>query len=812
VPITDAKGLLGTLLAATTPAAVRAALEQVGDHADVELDRPFGPLDLRWCPFGNNLSNFSTIGLARHPGRSLTERLTNAADAILEDRRPTGVSPPNSPRDAAQQWFGRPVSGPDDGLFNWNPAGLDRRICVVLSESGAESTSTVDVLDEGVGIAPSDFPGTILSLQSGNKINKRYLIGSFGQGGASTLAFCDYAVIVSRPKAHPRTAGFTVIRVLKLDESYKEDCYAYLAMSGADGRLAAPSCQVEDGALAVYPARGGVRLPSLSKGTMVRHVSYRLPKLAGKLGPDAGNLYHFLHLSAFDPLLPFRVIDLREAGKEKDELVTGNRNRLMRLVQRQEAGAEGRTEIRHHRPMEFFTPPDSHEPCIGIEYWVVLAYRKGRGKEKDQLVLRAQSNSLFMDAGHPIIGTLNGQNQGERTAALLKDVGLGMVSRHIVIHIDATSAGSQVRKRLFTTTREGFKEETVLFSLEDQLREMLKEDEALFEVERELTERLAKREATETRDAVKRQVAKLLQEAGLEVRKEGPSAEPGEGEKRIVQTRRSGRHTKLDPLPTKPYPQVTRFEIVVPAERLNIHLGDSEMVLVETDADSEFFRRGDVRIRSEPPALEVVWTSPLRGGRVRWRLRPAPSAKAQDKGNVVVTLTKPDGAQLQDQVEYEVLPALEAKTKPSQGYVPEFDIVGIHPEDYAEQWNQTWPEMGEDATLEQMKEVAYRAVKGGKKITVFYSLIFPPFQEVVDKLKTTNQTLLDLFTSQYEVWIGYHAILQENRRPLAPDGVEQESLEKLLDAERAVVARMQVKQAMQVAELIRKSVDGQQGE
>jgi hypothetical protein len=144
--------------------------------------------------------------------------------------------------------------------------------------------------------------------------------------------------------------------------------------------------------------------------------------------------------------------------------------------------------------------------------------------------------------------------------------------------------------------------------------------------------------------------------------------------------------------------------------------------------------------------------------------------------------------------------------------VLEIDIVGIHPEDDAEQWNQTWPEMGEDATLEERKEIAYRAVKGGKKITVFYSVTFPPFQEVVDRLKTANQTLLDLFSSQYEVWIGYHAILQESRRTMAPEGVEQDSLEKLLDAERAVVARMQVKQAIQVAELMRKAVEGQQAE
>ena len=99
-------------------------------------------------------------------------------DAILEGRAPANVATlPRSARDAAQQWFGRPVSGPEDGLFNWSYSdhGYDRRISVVLAESGNKSAPTVDVLDDDIGIKPEDFPGTILSLQSGNKITKWYV-------------------------------------------------------------------------------------------------------------------------------------------------------------------------------------------------------------------------------------------------------------------------------------------------------------------------------------------------------------------------------------------------------------------------------------------------------------------------------------------------------------------------------------------------------------------------------------------------------------------------------------------------------------
>ncbi len=99
----------------------------------------------------------------------------------------------------------------------------------------------MDVLDEGVGITPERFPSTILSLQARNKIDKWYVIGTFGQGGASTLGFADYAVIVSRHKDNPRVVGFTVIRVLRLSGRYKEDCYGYLCLKDAAGVISVPS-------------------------------------------------------------------------------------------------------------------------------------------------------------------------------------------------------------------------------------------------------------------------------------------------------------------------------------------------------------------------------------------------------------------------------------------------------------------------------------------------------------------------------------------------------------------------------------------
>lgn len=795
--------LLNALLEATTPDAIRSILTELGDFADAELDKPFGPFNFCWHAYGGNQSNVSSIGLGTKPGRSLTERLTNAMDAILEDQVQPGVMPPRSPRLAAKEWFGRPVSGREDGLFNWDYSehDYDRRFAVIITDSGEKSAPTIDVLDAGIGIPPEQFPNTILSLQAGNKINRKHVIGAFGQGGASTLKFSDYVLIVSRHRDNPRIVGFTVIRVLRLSGDYKEDCYGYLCQPDGAGGISVLSCQ-RDGDLVIYPGKQGAKAPSLPKGTMVRHVGFRLPALDAALGPSPGNLYHYLHCTVFDPLLPFRVIDLR-SNRLNNQLVTGSRNRLMKLIDKESSdeGEEGRrTQHRHHRDMEFFAPHGAQDLCIGIEYWVVLSYHKTKG-------LRPHSNEVFIQRGHPIIGSMNGQNQGELTALIFREAKLGMVSRHIIVHIDATKADSQVRRDLFSTNREGFVDGPVLISLTEHLKKMVEEDEILYEIERELVEKLAQRESKTTSEEVRRQVQRLLQEAGLALLQEGPANLPDGTEPQTTTEKRKGKHRKQNPLLTLPYPEVTKFDIITPQPKMSVHIGDSETVLVETDADSRFDQEGRVAIKTEPNCLEQASKVPLSGGRVRWRLRPRTTAKAGDTGKIIASITKPDGDQIRREIEFEVLKTVEEKTKKAKGFVPPFEIVAINPTDDAELWAQVWPDLSEGVQPEDEAAVAYKPLQIGGGITVFYSTIFGPFHEQVEKLTTESPALSQLFRNQYEIWIAYHAILQENGRSetMGASG-EQDSMEAALEAERTRVARMQVRQAKETAQLMHKAM------
>jgi hypothetical protein len=469
--------------------------------------------------------------------------------------------------------------------------------------------------------------------------------------------------------------------------------------------------------------------------------------------------------------------------------------------------------MKHYRPMEFVVPTGGTEPCIGIEYWVVFNYRKpASGAKKDELVLRPHSNELYLQTGHPIIGTLNGQNQGEMTSQLFRDLGLGMVARHIVVHIDATNADRKVRRELFASTREGFKDGTVLTEITQVLRKMIDEDANLSAIEKELTQKLAQREAQSTSDEVKKQVTRLLLDAGLQVSQEGTSVAPGGTE--TMQTVKHGtrkRPITPAPLQTLPFPDVTRFQVVVPTEKMSIAQNDIEYVLVETDADAEFDRRGLVAIRCEPDLLELASKSPLRGGRVRWRLRPRSTAKPGEIGKGIVSLTKLDGTQIKDSFDFEIIAPVEEQVKKAKGMVPPFDIIAIDPIEDAETWATVWPDL-DDTNDERQTSVAYKPLRIGGGINVYYSKVFGPYKQMQDKLVVDRPELADLFKSNYEIWIGYHAILQENSATKASAEIGVELLDELLEKDRIRVAQMQVRQALSAAELMQKLLQTQASE
>lgn len=809
MPKTDLAGLFARLIATTRPEEMQKILADLGDSTDVGLDEEIGSSGLVWHAVGDNPGNLSVINLATKPGRSLTERVTNGMDAILEKRAQTAPSPlPRSPREAAQTWFQRPVSGPDQGLFNWDYAAehYDRLISVALLESGREDAPSVDVWDAGVGISAVKFPDTILSLRSaGNKITKFHLIGAFGQGGSASLAFADYTIYASRHVDAPGKVAFTVIRVLRLSDTYKEDCYAYLALKDSPNSQSVLETDIGGGPIELYPPEA--KAPGWVNGTLVRHIAFKLHGLTATLSSSPGNLYHYLHLTLFDPLLPFRVIDVRDDAI-KNELVSGSRNRLMRLTKKKKGEeSDGRTDLRHYRPMEYVVPHGETDASIGIEYWVVLNWKKP-AKGKTEPTLRPSSNELFVQRNNPIVGTLNGQNQGELSTAILRKLNLATVARHMVVHIDASKCPSHVRRELFSSTREGFKDGPVLATIERVLTLMIEKDQELARIERELAERMLDKENKKTEDEVKEQITKLLIDTGMSVLDPGRAPAPGEGEDAPVPPKPRPIPPTPVPLPTLPYPQVTKWTMTVPSEAFQIRIGDYELVLIETDADAEFDRRGAIAIRSEPSLLEVGTKGALAGGRIRWRMRVSEGVQPSQTGKIIASITRPDGSQLTASQDFTVLAAMPKPSKPTKTKVPPFEVLPIDPtkDEDREKWGQLWPDLADETDWAKLSVPAYKVDPVAGKKYVYFNTLFTPYRVAEEGYRLKSPAVAAMFQVQYKVWIGYHALLQEvdsaDELNLV-DEKEKQYVERVLEEETIRVATMQVKQATQVVELKR---------
>lgn len=803
--ISTTSELFGRLLVARTQPEIDTILRELGDKPNTRLNEPFGPLNCSWVAYGDSESNQSTIGLAGKAGKSLTERVTNGIDAMLElsRLRATG-DPPKSPGEAASTWYGRPETGPASGLFSIEDSEYDlsRFVSVVLADSGVSGAPTVDVIDAGIGLTPEEMPRTILSLQQGNKVKKPYLMGTFGQGGASTLAFCKYAVILSRSVEAVERVGFTIVRLIDTGTDYKLDVYAYLTVGEH-----IPFVDVGNIPLSMSMGEAIRRPPQLLNGTVVRHVEFQLSGLDGKLSPSTGNLYHYLHQSMFDTLLPFRVMDIRDS-LGKDESIGGSRNRLMKLASRADGDADtsGKTSIRHHREMEDIIPLGSPDSRIGVEYWVVEAMRKTKGA----LTLRSSSSELFVQKGYPVIATLNGQNHGELAAKFLKDLGFGMLARHMVVHLDASRTDRKVRRELFTTTREGFKEGSQYDNLTTTLGKILKDDHRLAEIERELTDRLVNRDARTTSDRVKRQIAKLLRDAGFG-RTVASDSEDAGGDQTGgggIDTGGGGgggggggRSNVSDPLPTLLYPEVTSWQITVPQKVARVRIGGRALVRVETDAADQFEAEGRISIEFEPPtfeppAIEVAAVAALKGGRKQWHLRCVESARVGNVGMVTAVLQLPDESTLRSAIPFEVAAPVSDGSKGTRGNIPDFEVIPISPDnqDHSSLWGQLW--LHEGASRVTKAEVAYKVLTAGEKIIVYYSTGYGPYVERVKNMKSRPKSLAKLFEENYQIWIGYHAILQLPDEKQAPD----DQLEAL-EHERCRVAQVLLRVASELAEL-----------
>jgi len=239
-----------------------------------------------WRPVGDRANNSGTIQGAGDPARALIERVTNGIDAVIERAyvEHNGKPECNSPRAAAQAWFGVPSAGLHK-LKNSEVRRLAQdSVTLTLFPGDGRAKRTVEVADTGLGLTAAQMPNTILSLNADNKSSKFYLAGAFGQGGSATFASADYTLIASRSVKTPDTIAFTIVK-FQPPQGLKLGSYVYLVREGSV--LTTTN----------IPAAFG------EFSTRVRHYGYDLDDYPSPLGPNS--LYGRAQAILFEPTLPF---------------------------------------------------------------------------------------------------------------------------------------------------------------------------------------------------------------------------------------------------------------------------------------------------------------------------------------------------------------------------------------------------------------------------------------------------------------------------------------------------------------------------
>lgn len=715
--MTDWRTFLDTLMAATKVEDVRFALAEVRADAGVKV-----------VPFGRRENNRGAIEVATDPARSLIERVTNAHDALLEyeHARHKGLPVCLSPREAAEAWLEVPMKGGLSALTPKQRQNLAGDTVLRLDPGEGWQSRILTVVDRGSGIAPENMEGTILSLNESNKIQKHYLAGTYGQGGSSTLAFSRFVLIASRV-AGGSSVAFTLVWYEDLPaDQFKTGRYVYLT----DG-----------GAIPIVGAAEG----DPERGTTIRHFGYDLTTYTASIGPKS--LYGALQRVMFDPVAPIRF-ENSVAGWNRT--IKGSRNALNGAVDQDDENAKG-PEIDYRLPMFNLSLGEHGE--IGVEYWVLA-----RSVGKDGKASNNRPSRAFVDEAKPIVFTHNGQNQGELSGRIVKkdaDLPFLQAQGRLIVHVNCDRLSPAAKRKLFSSTREQWKEGFVHETIQTEIVNLLKSDDELRRLNEEARDQSLKDKDESAKKQIQRQVAKMLRLVGPALAEAGGTKKEGSGEQSKP---KSGAKKTPEPIEARDPPTFIRI-VADEDEPIEFYAGQRRYVRIETDANSDYHDPDDPKKSRLNVAvgddLEVFGTSPLSGGRMRIGVRAKADVAIGTNGSVRVELYRPGASALSDERDYRIVEQPKPKEGENQTAFPQFELIPVDGPD-----DENWMYVTGEADDRDVKRHASGAQMTEGTLYVYYSTAFPRFANEKRRLEASNPALAHSFQRRYELWLAVHALLK----------------------------------------------------
>lgn len=602
---------------------------------------------------GGGDSNAGPIEGSSAPHSALIERATNGIDAVLElHARMAGFKhiedwpkPPTGPREAAQILLNLPRDG-SEGLTDGERRKLAENVLIMLDESGTKDSPTVIVEDRGIGQSVVEMPNGLLSLNRGNKAQKPWQSGAYGQGGSATLRFCPYTIFVSRKGPSLLAHGEKDVvawTVAYRDEGdpYKDALPVYRHLVGADGDV---------------PSFDPSLLPDPEwHGTRVVHVAYELSRYAKGFTQLQKSIWVLFNSYLFDPVLPFliggrRQIDLDAVSKDAKAAarmsklalapgdpsrpIGGNRYRLDHISEKNIEVPWTNSVI---RDLSAAYGKDIGE--LKINYWVLR-----RPADSTSATEPAES---YVGADSAVTVTLNGQRHDAQSRTWLANrLELPYLKRNLIVQIDIDGILPPAKRELFVSTRERMVELAMRDLIYQEAVQALNEDEELRRLNDEMRDRAMSKGAKEVGEKIRRKLARFI-DTYIKGQTETVMV-PDKGPPRQRSPRPRPPGPKPPPRPTDDthlpsVPTDMKFD----REPIKIVQGRRTTVWLYADAKNEYLERhnDDLTVRFSDDLdgkVRLLGRSQLLGGKSLWTLVAQEDAPMAG-GEIEVLLITPNG-------------------------------------------------------------------------------------------------------------------------------------------------------------------------
>lgn len=752
-----------------------------------------------WRPFNDSESNDGPMSLNAYPGRAFIERVTNAGDANLEAKASVHEGDfPHAPARAAEIWFDLSNDALTGRMSDDDVRTLAQTTVTVtafVGEAKATKDCVLDARDYGIGLTAAEMPGTILSLNRGNKKSKPWLTGKHGQGASSTYQYSDLTLIASK-KTGSKIVAFTLVEATWGDGVIsKTPTYRYMTIDGA-----VPELEVDD---ALFPA-----------GTLVRHIGYTAADLSQPFGENS--LYGLLMRSLAQPLFPvwFEMFSLKSTKAKGSTTAPGYRRygRVIRgtvnvLERAWRAGLRGQDAPAPdgvdddalvdddqdadpkqtdkdkakilHRASEYYVLPEwdfggrtgtADLGRVTITYWVA---------DPDN---RSSSDVLrnWVDPDKTILMTLDGQTHAEESRAVITGqhgAKLWAAGRYMVVQIDCNGLDPRAKYELFTSTREHAKETPIKKMILEEVVRRLALDSKLQELNVQLAAAGVKTSSDDA-ESISSLIKKYLKSAGVSFEQLTRKVEKWT-DVEIEKEMPVKRH-ELPPIAAVEPPTFVRWKFV--GTSVKLFPGQRYSFLFETDASPAYWNPDDQtesKIRVLAHGANYVGAGEMKGGRVRCHFECPDTASVGSKGYIQVQLDYAVDEAKMHRLPVEVVakpnpkprsPKTDDKVKADdEGRDKKMIKVKIRKKDFTEveipilkavpvkkeepSWNTLgW---GHDHT-----RVGFSVRSLAGKVQLYYNAEFPPFLDLRNRM--SKKSLADEFVRRYEIKLILHTIFTLN--------------------------------------------------